>query len=140
MPYDQDQKEEGLLSEQSSTPNTLHKSTISALGATLGLSACGGETTSLTNSSNEAMMAGPPAAPPAFSISETQAARFLLQASMGATREQIKRVQTLGYSAWLDEQFSLLGNGSRWDWLVKMAQGVGRNDQLAPSTRIETSL
>lgn len=119
MPYDQDQKEEGLLSEQSSTLNTLHKSIVSALGATLGLSACGGETPSLTNSSNEAMMAGPPAAPPAFSISETQAARFLLQASMGATREQIKRVQTLGYSAWLDEQFSLLGNGSRWDWLVK---------------------
>jgi uncharacterized protein (DUF1800 family) len=37
---------------------------------------------------------------------------------MGATREQIARVQTLGYAGWLDEQFAMAPSGSRWDWLV----------------------
>jgi len=37
---------------------------------------------------------------------------------MGATREQIARVQTIGYSAWLDEQFALPREQSRWDYLM----------------------
>jgi uncharacterized protein (DUF1800 family) len=60
----------------------------------------------------------PPAAPTAV-----QASRFLMQASMGATREQIARVQAVGYAAWLDEQFALAPSSSRWDWLV----GAGFN-------------
>jgi uncharacterized protein (DUF1800 family) len=52
-----------------------------------------------------------------------QASRFLAQASMGATREQIARVQSIGYAAWLDEQFAIAPTGTRWDWLV----GAGFN-------------
>lgn len=52
------------------------------------------------------------------SISEREAARFLAQASLGASRAQIARVQTLGYAGWLDEQFALPASGTRWDWLV----------------------
>ena len=37
---------------------------------------------------------------------------------MGATREQIARVQAIGYSAWLDEQFALPREQSRWDYLM----------------------
>jgi uncharacterized protein (DUF1800 family) len=48
----------------------------------------------------------------------TEAARFLAQASMGADRTQIARVQTLGYAGWLDEQFALPASTSRWDLLV----------------------
>jgi uncharacterized protein (DUF1800 family) len=51
-------------------------------------------------------------------ITDAAAARFLAQASMGATREQIKRVQALGYAGWLDEQFALPASQSRWDALV----------------------
>ena len=47
-----------------------------------------------------------------------QASRFLAQASMGATHEQIARVQALGYAGWLDEQFAAAPSGTRWDWLV----------------------
>jgi uncharacterized protein (DUF1800 family) len=47
-----------------------------------------------------------------------QAARFLAQASMGATREHIARVQALGYAGWLDEQMALPLQPTRWDWLV----------------------
>jgi len=37
---------------------------------------------------------------------------------MGATKEQIARVQAIGYAGWLDEQFSMAASGTRWDWLI----------------------
>ena len=37
---------------------------------------------------------------------------------MGATRDQISRVQALGYSGWLDEQLNIPREGSRWDRLI----------------------
>ncbi|WP_374361856.1 DUF1800 family protein [Pseudoduganella danionis] len=46
------------------------------------------------------------------------ASRFLAQASMGATRAEISRVQTLGYAAWIDAQLAAPRSGTRWDWLV----------------------
>ncbi len=59
-----------------------------------------------------------PVPPPADPVTPAQASRFLAQASMGATREQIARVQSIGYAGWLDEQFALAPSASRWDWLV----------------------
>ncbi len=44
--------------------------------------------------------------------------RFLAQASMGASREQIASVQALGYAGWLDAQIALPSSGARWDWLL----------------------
>src|SRR5436305_8287439 len=58
------------------------------------------------------------APPPGPGVSRAEASRFLAQASMGATAEQIARVQAIGYSAWLDEQFAMPPSTSRWDWLV----------------------
>lgn len=40
-------------------------------------------------------------------ISRAQAARFLMQASFGPTLEDIQRVQSLGFDAWITEQMSL---------------------------------
>jgi uncharacterized protein (DUF1800 family) len=74
------------------------------------LSACGGGSGSPDS--------GPPPVIPTTPPSAVEASRFLAQASMGSTREQITRVQTLGYAAWLDEQFALPTSGTRWDWLV----------------------
>ena len=51
-------------------------------------------------------------------VPAADASRFLAQSSMGATRDQIARVQAIGYSAWIDEQFSASVSTSRWDWLV----------------------
>lgn len=56
--------------------------------------------------------------PGAETITAALASRFLAQAAMGATRDQIARVQTLGYSGWLDEQMAAAPTMSRWDWLV----------------------
>ena len=78
-------------------------------GLATALAACGGGGT-------DAVVPTPP--PPPAAISEAQASRFLGQASMGATRSQIARVQTLGYSAWLDEQLALPVSDTRWDYLV----------------------
>jgi uncharacterized protein (DUF1800 family) len=49
----------------------------------------------------------PPPPPPAPSISANEAARFLTQATFGPTEADIARVQAIGYSAWIDEQFAL---------------------------------
>ncbi len=51
----------------------------------------------------------------------TAAARFLAQASMGASRAEIARVRSLGYAGWIDAQLAAPRSGTRWDWL--MAKG-----------------
>ena len=52
-------------------------------------------------------------------MTEKSASRFLGQASMGATDEQIARVMELGYEGWIDEQMTVSGNGSRYDWMLE---------------------
>jgi len=47
------------------------------------------------------------------------AARFLAQASMGASRAEIARVQALGYAGWIDAQLAAPRSGTRWDWLIE---------------------
>ena len=69
----------------------------------------------------------PPPPPPPASISAAQASRFLAQASIGATRSDIARVQALGYAAWLAEQFALPQQGTRWDWLVSKGFDAATN-------------
>ncbi|MEG3170495.1 DUF1800 domain-containing protein [Sphingomonas sp. LB3N6] len=56
-----------------------------------------------------------------------QASRFLAQATMGATQEQIERVVSLGYSKWLDEQFAMPRAISHYDWLVSRGYDVEAN-------------
>lgn len=56
--------------------------------------------------------------PAPATVSDRQASRFLAQASMGATRAQIARVRSLGYAGWLDEQFALETDITRWKWLT----------------------
>ena len=43
---------------------------------------------------------------PAAHVSREQAARFLQQASFGATMEELDRVQTLGFAGWIDDQIA----------------------------------
>jgi uncharacterized protein (DUF1800 family) len=77
---------------------------IAALGATA-LAGCGGG-----SSSPAPVPAPPPAptpAPPPDGLTAEEAARFLTQASFGPTTTDIARVQSIGYSAWIDEQFAL---------------------------------
>jgi uncharacterized protein (DUF1800 family) len=81
--------------------------TLTALSAAV--AACGG-------GSGDSAPTPPPPTPAA--ITAAQASRFLAQASMGASRSEIARVQSLGYAGWLDDQFAMPQQGTRWDWLV----------------------
>ena len=98
---------------------------IAALLSAAALSACGGGgggENALTPSTPP-----PPVVVPPEPVTAERASRFLAQSSMGATREQISRVQALGYAAWLDEQFALPASGARWDWLIAGGYGALTN-------------
>jgi uncharacterized protein (DUF1800 family) len=114
-----------------SDANASALSTLSALSAATlaaSLAACGGGGGSSPSPSPEPP---PPPPPPPPAPTEAQAARFLAQASMGASRAEIAKVVSLGYAGWLDAQFALPVTDTRWDWLV--AQGytaaTHKNDQ-----------
>ncbi len=79
-----------------------------AVLATQALAACGGG----------GGTDGSAPSPPPAAITDAEASRFLAQASMGASRSQIDHVKAVGHAAWLDEQFALPLQGTRWDWLV----------------------
>jgi uncharacterized protein (DUF1800 family) len=68
-----------------------------------------------------------PLPPPPAAISQAQASRFLAQASMGASKSEIARVQALGYAGWIDDQFALPQQGARWDWLVSKGFDAATN-------------
>lgn len=70
-----------------------------------------------------------PPAPPAValgSISDQDAARFLAQATFGATRADMNRLKQVGYSAWMAEQ-------------VAIARSVHRNFTMADFERFTRS-
>jgi uncharacterized protein (DUF1800 family) len=83
---------------------------LAASIAAFALAACGGGGGGTTTS--------PPAPAPVVQPTRAQAARFLDQASMGATKAQIEQIASSGYAAWLDGQFAMPRAISHWDWLV----------------------
>jgi uncharacterized protein (DUF1800 family) len=83
-----------------------------AVPALLGLAGCGG-------GGGTAGGGGAAVVPPASALpSTTEAARFLVQASLGADRSHIASVQAGGFAAWIDAQFALPQSASRCEWLV----------------------
>lgn len=62
-------------------------------------------------------------------MTQEDAARFLAQASTGSSRTQINHLMSIGFSAWLDEQFAMPQTASRCDWLIsKGYDAAGTND------------
>ena len=100
---------------------------------TLALSACGGGGASggsiSTPSGAGPSVSGPSTTDPLTRdpITAERAARFLIQAAFAATDGQIARVQALGYSAWLDEQFAMPRSLSNWDWMDSKGYQVVAN-------------
>ena len=71
---------------------------VAAVSTSLALAGCGG--------GGGSSPAPAPAPAPAV-VTVDEAARFLTQATFGPTDADIARVQAIGYSAWIDEQFAL---------------------------------
>ena len=84
--------------------------------AAIALAACGGGGSESPSGGDPGTGGGTP--PPPAQPTAVEASRFLAQASMGANKAQIARVQAIGYSAWIDEQFALPQSGGRWEALV----------------------
>ena len=92
-----------------------------APGSAATLAACGG------GGDSAAPAATAPASPAVAAISPAEASRFLGQAGFGATDAQIGRVQTLGYSGWLDEQFAAPRSQGHYDWMVERGYAITTN-------------
>ncbi len=76
----------------------------------VGIGACGGGSSSGPSAPAPAPapIPGPAPAPvPVQPPTADEAARFLMQSSFGPTETEIARVQALGFSGWIDEQFAL---------------------------------
>ena len=85
---------------------------VTAASTALLLEACGGGGggDAASSASTPTPIANPPTA--------TESARFLTQATPGANRTLIAEVQNLGYEAWIDKQFAMPVQDSRWDWMA----------------------
>ena len=97
---------------------TLAASLLGACGGSADVGSTNGSTLLATSTHVDAA---------ALPISDTDAARFLAQASMGASRALISSVQKLGYAAWIDAQFAVAPSQSRWDWLVAKGYAAATN-------------
>ncbi|WP_443749765.1 DUF1800 domain-containing protein [Asticcacaulis solisilvae] len=92
--------------------------------ASVALSACGGG----GGGSGSASSGSGGTTPISFNISDTEAARFLLQAQFTATDTEIAGVKSQGYSAWLDAQFSVAASQSGTAWLDSQGHGTPNSD------------
>ena len=94
-----------------------------AVIAAASLAACGGGGSAAPSTSTPSAVLPPTGE----AITAERAARFLIQAAFAATDGQIARVQTLGYSAWIDEQFAMPRSLSNWDWMDSKGYQVVAN-------------
>ena len=81
--------------------------------ATLALAACGG------GGGGGGGAPPPPPPPAAIQPTRAQAARFLGQAAVGASKAHIEQIAASGFEAWLDQQFAMPRAIKHWDWLVQ---------------------
>ena len=114
---------------------------LSAL-ATAALAACGGggsgdsavstASTGTTASSPKFEPTTPqptPTPPPGSTLTDVQAARFLLQAGFAANDADVAAVRANGYADWLARQVALPQGITGWDWL----ESKGYGDVLNPN-------
>jgi uncharacterized protein (DUF1800 family) len=79
--------------------------------------------------------------PPPPRPTETEAARFLMQASFGGTYAQVEEVQNKGYAQWIDEQMAKPWdpNDSHYQWLYDKGYFDARSRNVS-GTGIDNTL
>lgn len=88
------------------------------------LVACGG---SPSPTSSVTASVSPTVTAPVFRTTELGAARFLGQATMGASSDAISRVRSLGFDGWLTDQLAMPRSQTLWDWLVAGGYNIPGN-------------
>ena len=104
---------ENAADEQGSPPDMTGAGAAVALSA-LALTACGGGGGGSTPPPTQ--NPPPPSAPP-ITITDAEAARFLLQAQFAVTDADLASVKTLGYPAWLTSNYNLAPGQTGVAWL-----------------------
>ncbi len=94
--------DETLIGSDAYQPNSTHAGllTLDSSGNVNG--SVSGDYASFTNQFKNSL----PGSPSGGKMTREQAARFLQQASFGPTLAELDRVQTLGFSAWIDDQIT----------------------------------
>ncbi len=76
----------------------------------------------------------PPTNPPSAAPTQADAARFLEQATFGPTKADIAHVVSVGFEAWLNEQFAQAATGyPGFDFVAHTAPDTCKYDSTAPS-------
>ncbi|MBN8817079.1 MAG: DUF1800 domain-containing protein [Sphingomonas sp.] len=104
------------------TPVAERLPAVTVLASSLALAACG-------EGGGSSGSAGTPTPPPVVvtPLSETQASRFLGQATMGATRTTIDGLISRGIDGWLTDQFAMTRATSHFDWLTANGYDAAAN-------------
>ena len=84
--------------------------------ASAALAACGGDSGGGTPSGGAVTPVAPPV--PVPTITQAQAARFLLQAQFSASDTDINAVVASSYRAWLESQYATPVSTGGWDWMA----------------------
>jgi len=102
-------------------PPAASLSIVAALSSAL--AACGGG----GGGGGSSIPSPPP--PPTLQYTDTEAARFLLQAQFAFTDADVTSVRTLGYTAWLNQQFNAQVSQTAVAWLDSQGHGTPKADQ-----------
>jgi len=122
-----------------------HTAILGLAAATTLLAACGGgsgsspagsgssssadSSTSSTSSASSSVASSASSSSSAVSVSDAQAARFLLQAQFHASDSDIAAVRSRGYSNWLTDQFALAQGMTGVEWLDAQGYNAIKPDQ-----------
>ena len=120
-------------------PASLHASLLAAALAGCLLGACSKSPTNVTVSAPEGSGVDLASVPPSEYALPTaaEAARFLNQASFGATDAEITKLKTYGYSAWLEDQFFMPG-GSHETYINAVTASLPAGQSLSDDNVMNT--
>ncbi|MBW8880629.1 MAG: DUF1800 domain-containing protein [Asticcacaulis sp.] len=118
-----------LRPESARENNTISATPAAGLGLlgglSLALSACGGGGGG--GGSGGGSTPSPPP-PPTLNYTETEAARFLLQAQFSASESDVLAVRQQTYAGWIDNQFFAAQSETGTAWLDRQGHGTPKSD------------
>ena len=117
-----------MESDSATAQEAMFRAKGAPLALTALLAACGGGGSDAPGAASVPVAGAAPASAPASSsgppapqqqaISGQESARFLAQATLGATKAEVTATQSGGFAGWIEAQFATPQSQSHFDWLV----------------------
>jgi uncharacterized protein (DUF1800 family) len=117
---------DSTLDVEREDPKPLLRASVAAPALALALAACDSGSAS-SGGGGGVVIPAPTPTPTVAAVTQTQASRFLAQATMGASKLDIAEVQSRGFDGWLTAQFAMTRATSHWDWMVSKGFNVVAN-------------